>query len=219
MTEDSWLALPRDFYHRDPLLVAPDLLNKILARTDGRAGRIVEVEAYRGADDAAAHSFRGLTRRNATMFGPCGHLYVYFNYGMHWCANVVCASEEVKGSAVLVRAIEPLGDIAAMRQARRNPVRDRDIGAGPARLTQALGIDGALDGADLVTGAQGIRVVDDGTPPPLAPVIGPRIGISKAVDNPWRWHVAGHAHVSRPPARKPLIKPAAQVVSSVEPDS
>lgn len=195
-----WRPLPRGFYRRDPLTVAPDLLNRIIACDDGRAGRIVEVEAYCGADDPAAHSYRGQTRRNATMFGPCGHLYVYFTYGMHWCANIVCGERD--GSAVLVRAIEPMGDIDAMRSARGYPLKDQHIGSGPARLAQALGITGALDGADLVTGTQGIRLVDDGTPPPPDPVAGPRIGISKAVDHPWRWHVPEHPHVSRAPARR-----------------
>ncbi len=198
-----WRPLPRSFHCRDPLTVAPDLLNKILVSDDGRAGRIVEVEAYRGVDDPAAHSWRGQTRRNATMFGPCGHLYVYFTYGMHWCANVVCG-EPGEGSAVLVRAIEPMGNIKAMRHARGRPAKDRHIGSGPARLAQAFGITGALDGADLVEGTQGIRLVDDGTPPPVDTVVGPRIGISKAVDYPWRWHVPGHPHVSRAPARRKL---------------
>lgn len=205
MPAAAWRPLPRSFYCRDPLAVAPDLLNRILACSDGRAGRIVEVEAYCGTDDPAAHSFRGQTRRNATMFGPCGHLYVYFTYGMHWCANIVCGVPG-SGSAVLVRAIEPMGDIDAMRSARGCPPRDRDIGSGPARLAQALGITGALDGADLVRGTQGIRLVEDGTPPPVDPVVGTRIGISKAVDYPWRWHVAGQAHVSRPPARRKAPK-------------
>lgn len=200
MPVNAWRPLPRSFYRRDPLTVAPDLLNRILACDDGRAGRIVEVEAYCGADDPAAHSYRGQTRRNATMFGPSGHLYVYFTYGMHWCANVVCGERE--GSAVLVRAIEPMGDVDAMRGARGFPPKDRTIGSGPARLAQALGITGALDGADLVTGTQGIRLVDDGTPPPPDPVAGPRIGISKAVDRPWRWHVPEHPHVSRVPGRR-----------------
>lgn len=200
MPVNAWRPLPRSFYRRDPLTVAPDLLNRILACDDGRAGRIVEVEAYRGAHDPAAHSYRGQTRRNATMFGPSGHLYVYFTYGIHWCANVVCGERD--GSAVLVRAIEPMGDIDAMRSARGYPPKDKNIGSGPARLAQALGITGALDGVDLVAGTQGIRLVDDGTPPPPDPVAGPRIGISKAVDYPWRWHVPGHAHVSRVPGRR-----------------
>ncbi|GGD54329.1 putative 3-methyladenine DNA glycosylase [Pseudoxanthomonas indica] len=176
-------------------MVAPDLLNKIIARDDGRAGRIVEVEAYCGAEDPAAHTFRGPTKRNATMFGPAGHLYVYFTYGMHWCANTVCGKEG-QGWGVLLRAIEPVAGLEAMREARGNPARLKDIGSGPARLAQAMGITGGQDGADLIKGDRGFRVLDDGTPPPLDPVAGPRIGISQAKDHPWRWYVRGNPYVS-----------------------
>lgn len=194
-------TLPRAFYRRDPRIVAPELLNKLLVREDGRAGRIVEVEAYCGADDPAAHTYGGPTRRNATMFGDGGHLYVYFTYGMHWCANTVCGSTD-EGVGVLLRALEPVRGLDAMREARGHPARDRDLASGPARLAQAMGITGALDGADLVRGDRGIRLIDDGTPPPATPAAGPRIGISKAVDRPWRWHLAGHAHVSKGPGRR-----------------
>jgi DNA-3-methyladenine glycosylase len=187
--------LPRAFYRRDPRVVAPELLNKLLARDDGRVGRIVEVEAYVGAEDPAAHSYRGPTPRTATMFGDGGHLYVYFTYGMHWCANAVCGRAG-EGWGVLLRAIEPVAGIEAMREARGWPARDRDIGRGPARLAQAFGIDRALDGADLVRGDRGLRLLDDGTPPPDDPVASPRVGISRAVEHPWRWHVAGNPHVS-----------------------
>jgi DNA-3-methyladenine glycosylase len=198
--------LPRAFYRRDPRVVAPELLNKILLRDDGRAGRIVEVEAYAGAEDPAAHSFRGKTARNATMFGPGGHLYVYFTYGMHWCANAVCG-EVGEGHGVLLRALEPLDGLELMLQARNFPTRLRDVASGPGRLAQAMGIDRALDGADLVRGDRGIRIVSDGMPPPERPVAGPRIGIRHGVEHPWRWHVEAHEHVSRtragvPPVRK-----------------
>jgi DNA-3-methyladenine glycosylase len=198
--------LPRAFYSRDPRVVAPELLNKILLRDDGRAGRIVEVEAYAGAEDPAAHSYRGKTARNATMFGPGGHLYVYFTYGMHWCANAVCG-QAGEGVGVLLRAMEPLDGIELMREARRFPARTRDIASGPGRLAQAMGIDRRFDGADLVTMERGITIVSDGTPPPEHPIAGPRIGIRHAVEHPWRWHVPEHAHVSKtragvPPARK-----------------
>lgn len=191
----DWAVLPRAFYQRHPTLVAPDLLNKILVRDDGRAARIVEVEAYAGSEDPAAHSFRGRTPRNATMFGPPGHLYVYFIYGMHWGANAVCG-EEGEGTAVLLRAAEPLAGVDAMRLARPAARRDRDIASGPGKLSQAFRLNRAFDGADLVTGDLGITIVSDGTPPPAEPTVGPRIGISKAMELPWRWHVPGHVHVS-----------------------
>ena len=188
--------LSRSFYRRDPRLVAPELLNKIIARDDGRTGRIVEVEAYCGAEDPAAHTFRGPTKRNATMFGPAGHLYIYFTYGMHWCANTVCG-EVGQGWGVLLRAMEPLTGLDEMRAARRNPRRDRELGSGPGRLAQAMGITGKFNGIDLVTATAGITLLDDGTPPPQVPIAGPRIGISRAIEHPWRWHVPGNPNVSR----------------------
>ncbi len=188
--------LPRDFYQRDPREVAPELLNKLIVVSDGRAGRIVEVEAYCGANDPAAHTYRGKTQRNATMFGPAGHLYVYFSYGIHWCANTVCG-EPGEGVGVLLRAIEPVQRVDAIRQARGNLRRDRELGSGPGRLAQALGITGELNGADLVTRDSGVWLIDDGMPPPATPAATPRIGISTAVEHPWRWHVPGSAHVSK----------------------
>lgn len=193
--------LPRAFYRRDPRLVAPELLNKVIERDDGaggrRAGRIVEVEAYAGAEDPAAHTYRGMTARNAVMFGPPGHLYVYFSYGMHWCANAVTGDEGV-GTAVLLRAVEPLDGVEAMRAARGAVARrDRDIGSGPGKLCQALGIDRTHDGADLVGGDRGVRILDDGVPPPAEHGVSTRIGISVAADEPWRFYVPGSPHLSR----------------------
>jgi DNA-3-methyladenine glycosylase len=193
--------LSRAFYNRHPVLVAPDLLNKILLRDDGRAARIVEVEAYAGSEDPAAHSFRGMTARNAAMFGPPGHLYVYLSYGMHWCSNVVCGDAGV-GMAVLLRAAEPLQGLEQMRRERPKAAFDRDLANGPGKLCQAFGITRALDGADLVSASLGITIVSDGTPPPIDPLQGPRIGISKAMEFPWRWHVRDHAHVSVRPRRR-----------------
>ena len=190
-------SLDRDFYARNALEVAPDLLNKVLVAPDSRAGRIVEVEAYRGADDPGSHGFRGRTRRNATMFGPPGCLYVYFTYGMHWCANAVAETDGV-AAAVLLRALTPLEGIDAMYAARgRAARRDRDLCSGPAKLTGALGIDGTFDGADLVTGDRGVTIVDDGRPPPPDPAVTTRIGLTNGADLPWRFHVEGTPDISR----------------------
>lgn len=193
-------AVPRRFYRRDSPIVAPELLNKILVCGE-RAGRIVEVEAYAGAADAASHGYRGRTRRNATMFGEAGRLYVYFTYGMHWCANVVCGKEGEAG-ATLLRALSPLNGLDGMRAVRPAARRDRDLCSGPGKLCQALGISGVHDGADVVSGAQGVRILDDGTLPPEKPGQGTRIGISAANEVPWRWWVPDDLNVS-PPSHRP----------------
>ena len=193
----SQKGLSRGFYARSALEVAPELLNKVLVAPDGRAGRIAEVEAYRGDDDPGSHGFRGRTKRNAAMFGPPGHLYVYFTYGMHWCANVVAETDGV-AAAVLLRALTPLRGLDTMYTARGPAARrDRDLCSGPAKLTQALGIDGDLDGADLVSGDRGVTIVDDGQPPPPDPAVTTRIGLTNGADLPWRFCVAGVSDVSR----------------------
>jgi DNA-3-methyladenine glycosylase len=181
---------------RGPVAVAPWLLNKVLVSGE-RAGRIVEVEAYHGANDAASHAYRGRTPRTAVMFGPPGFLYVYFTYGMHWCANVVCGPEG-EAAAVLVRALEPTRGLEAMRLARPAARLDRDLCNGPAKLCQALGITGADTGADLLApGPAPLRLLDDGTPPPRRPGRGTRIGIKEATEKRWRFWVAGSPFVSR----------------------
>lgn len=200
--------LGRAFYRRSPELVASDLLNKVLVVGD-RAGRIVEVEAYGGADDPASHAHRGPTARNATMFGPPGQLYVYFTYGMHWCANAVTCDTGTAG-AVLIRALEPLRGIEAMAAARPAARRLLDVANGPAKLCQALGIDGRLDGADLTTADQAITIVDDGTSPPAPAATGPRVGISMGTDLLWRFWVPGHAHRS-PAGPRPSGPPTLRV--------
>ena len=196
-------VVPRRFYGADSLEVAPALLNKLLVR-GRRAGRIVEVEAYRGAEDPASHAYRGPTRRNATMFGPPGRLYVYFTYGMHWCANAVCGVEG-EAMAVLLRALAPVGGLEEMRVGRRGgragapgpaPL-DKHLTSGPARLCQAFSITGADDGADLVRGDRGLRIVDDGVPPPPRVGVSGRIGVTKAGELPWRFYVPGDPHLSR----------------------
>jgi DNA-3-methyladenine glycosylase len=174
--------LDRAFFERDSTVVAPELLHKVLV-VGPCAGRIVEVEAYR-SDDPASHTFRGRTARNATMFGPGGHLYVYFTYGMHFCANVV-TSTEGDGQAVLLRGAAPLRGLELMRE-RRGGRPDPQLADGPAKLCQAFGLDRRHDGTDLVTDGQ-MAVLDDGTAPPAEPLITPRIGIRVATDAPWRW--------------------------------
>lgn len=191
----SPVPLPRGFYRRDPHVVAPELLNKVLVVGE-RSGRIVEVEAYAGAGDPGSHAFRGRTPRNASMFGPPGLLYVYRSYGVHWCANAVCGDEGV-GVAVLLRALAPLTGLDGMRAARPGAARDRDLCAGPGRLCQALGLTGAHDGADLVTGERGPLLADDGTPPPATPANTGRVGLTRGGEHPWRWYVPGDPNVSR----------------------
>jgi DNA-3-methyladenine glycosylase len=188
-------VLPRRFYERDARVVARALLGKLLVRSDGRAARIVEVEAYLGARDPGSHAFRGPTARNATMFGPAGHLYVYFTYGMHWCANAVCG-EEGEGTAVLLRAAAPVRGVELMQEAR--PVaRLVDLANGPAKLCQALGLDRTHDGADLVTGDRELTLVDDGVAPPRRPGRSTRVGLTNGRHHPWRWWVTGDPYVSR----------------------
>lgn len=193
--------LPRRFYRRDSRELAPLLLNKVLVHGD-RAVRLVEVEAYAGSEDPGSHAFRGMRPRNATMFGPPGHLYVYRSYGIHWCANVVCG-DEGWASAVLLRGATPLTGVDEMYASRPGIVRDRDLTAGPGRLCQALGIDGTFDGTDVVGGTDGVFLRDDGTPPPDDPGVSTRIGLSpgKGDESPWRYYVRGAVGVSRTPSR------------------
>ena len=191
----SAMRLERGFYARDPREVAPDLLNKVLVSGECR-GRIVEVEAYAGSDDPGSHGYRGMTPRTEVMFGPPGRLYVYFTYGMHWCANVVCGAEG-ECAAVLLRALTPLNGLEDMWERRPKARRDRDLCSGPAKLTAALGIDGAANGANLVTADSGIELLDDGTASPAEPGRSIRIGLSAGVDLPWRWYVSGCPDLSR----------------------
>jgi DNA-3-methyladenine glycosylase len=188
-------VLDRAFFARDSRDVAPELLNLVLVH-GGRSGRIVEVEAYAGEQDPGSHGFRGETPRTATMFGPPGHLYVYFTYGMHWCANVVCGPVGTC-SAVLIRALAPLSGLEAMRAARGRAARsDVDLCSGPAKACQALGIDCAHDGADLC-GGSGPDLVDDAMGTPAAIGRSTRIGLTRGSHHPWRWFVADDPNVSK----------------------
>ena len=174
--------------------VAPDLLGSLLS-ANGVTVRIVEVEAYAGTgEDPASHSHRGRTPRNVPMFGPPGTLYVYFTYGMHWCANVTC-SPPGEASAVLFRAGEVVDGLELARS-RRGRVSDRDLARGPARLAQALGLDGAATGTSLLDGA-GPASLRLGVPPdPVAIRSGPRVGVATAADVRWRFWLAGEPTVS-----------------------
>jgi DNA-3-methyladenine glycosylase len=188
-------ALPREFYDRDPALVARDLLGKLLVRRSPEgtcAGRIVETEAYLSANDPACHANRGQTLRNAAMFGPPGHAYVYMIHAK-WCFNTVTEAEHC-GSAVLIRALEPLAGIELM-QLRRGTDKLLDLARGPARLCQALDITRQLDGWDL-TRRKSLWIADDGSQPAEKIVATPRIGISQAVDLPLRFCYAGNRFVS-----------------------
>lgn len=177
------------------------LLNKVLV-FGTLSVRLVEVEAYAGSDDPGSHAYTGRRPRNATMFGPPGHLYVYRSYGVHWCANVVCG-DDGWASAVLLRGATPLTGIDEMYSRRPGITRDRDVAGGPGRLCQALGIDGTFDGTDIVKGSHGVLLRDDGTPPPDDPGISTRIGITigKGHELPWRYYVRGAVGVSRAPSR------------------
>lgn len=179
------------------LEVAPRLLGAVLRRGDV-AVRLTEVEAYDGPNDPGSHAYRGMTARNAVMFGPAGHLYVYFTYGMHYCCNVSCGPEG-HPSAVLLRAGEVVEGLDTVR-ARRPRSTDRDLARGPARLCQALGIDRADNGTDLAAGP--IRL-EPAPRPEQRVATGPRVGLREAADRPWRFWVDGEPTVSRYVAAKP----------------
>jgi DNA-3-methyladenine glycosylase len=170
-------------------VAAPGLIGWTLLR-DGVGGRIVEVEAYH-QEDPASHSYRGPTPRNSVMFGPAGRLYVYRSYGIHWCANIVCGDIGT-GAAVLLRALEPTHGLDAMR-ARRGLTEERLLCSGPGRLTQALGLTGADDGASLLEAPFTLIPPDA----PTAVERTTRIGITRAVEQPWRYVEAGTSWSSR----------------------
>jgi DNA-3-methyladenine glycosylase len=186
-------VLPREFYARDTVEVARGLLGTILLH-GGAAGRIVEVEAYLGLDDLAAHASRGVTDRTRVLFGPPGHAYVYFIYGMHECLNLV-AEPEGKPGCVLIRALEPLAGIAEMKKRRPAARSVEDLASGPGKLTAALAITRRLYGADVTRGSLTVRGCVSS--PPFEIATTPRIGIRHCSEWPLRFLVAGSRFVSR----------------------
>ena len=189
-------------------MVARDLLGRVVTAS-GVSVRLTEVEAYAGTADPASHAYRGPTGRSAVMFGPPGHLYVYFVYGMHWCANVVCEPDGV-AAAVLLRAGEVVAGQELARQRRPAARSLAELARGPAKLAGVLGLSGADTGADLCQPGAGIAV-HAGTPVPAAEVSHvPRVGVAAAGERPWRFWVAGDRTVSgyRAAARRPPRKAA-----------
>jgi DNA-3-methyladenine glycosylase len=197
--------LPREFFNRDPVTVGRELLGKLLIRREGRAllaGRVVEDEAYLGVGDPAAHAYCGRTPRNSVLFGPPGHAYVYFIYGNHYCLNVSCMPEGYAG-CVLLRAMEPVFGLPAMARARRlelaatpRPTQLRLISSGPGRMSEALGITRLRDNdKDLTEPASDLWFADDGYRPERIAAT-PRVGITKAVEQPLRFVIAGNRFVS-----------------------
>jgi DNA-3-methyladenine glycosylase len=216
------VPISRDFFARPSVLVAPDLLGCVLEHETAAglvAVELTEVEAYAGQTDPASHAYRGKTARNAVMFGPPGHAYVYFTYGMHFCVNVVCLGDN-SASAVLLRAGAVIEgeEIARARRVGRKPggsaqapdasaatrLAARDLARGPARLCQALGIDRSLDGADVCAAGSSLRVRSDRVWPPATArseekkeiSSGPRVGVSRAAEIPWRFWITGEPTVS-----------------------
>jgi DNA-3-methyladenine glycosylase len=187
----------RAFFARDVHVVARELLGSLLT-IDGVGGIVVECEAYQ-RDDPASHSFSGPTRRNASMFGPAGRVYIYRSYGIHWMLNLVCGAQEGDGSAVLVRALEPTVGLEQMR-ARRGAVADALLCSGPGRLAQALAVGPDLDGAPI--GGGRVELVPAAAPVDV--VTAPRVGISRATEQPWRYLTAGSPFASLP---RPWARP------------
>ncbi len=206
--EPSLEVLDRDFFARSAEDVAPDLLGtRLVSTVDGRRTEsvIVEVEAYLGPSDPASHAStrNGRTRRNATMFGPPGLAYVYLSYGIHWCLNVVTGVDGVAG-AVLIRAVDPVDGLDVMSDRRG---RSQDLGSGPGRVGQALGVTKALDGHDL--SAPPLRLLAGWPVEPSTVAVSPRIGISRAKQRPLRFYVSGNPCVSRSRGGQSLERPFA----------
>ncbi len=190
MTSNSLRAATSDDFNAPSELVARRLIGAVVT-VDGVGGMIVETEAY-DPEEPASHSFSGPTPRNAVMFGPPAHAYVYRSYGIHWCLNFVCR-EEGHGAGVLIRAIEPMTGLDAMRQ-RRGLEPPKLLCSGPGRVAQALGITHGNNGMSLLKAPFSIEMPDD----EYLVVTGPRIGITKAMDIPWRFGLAGSKFLSKP---------------------
>ncbi|RIK10127.1 MAG: DNA-3-methyladenine glycosylase [Acidobacteria bacterium] len=203
MRNDRWrppTPLAESFFRRPAEVVAPDLLGKVLWRHSGdavAAVKIVETEAYGGADDPGSHGFRGMTKRNAVMFGEPGRTYIYFTYGMHYCLNVV-TDEPGVCSAVLIRAGEPICGKTTMAE-RRNRDRELDLTSGPAKLAQAL--DLTTDENAMLLSGEVIGIGDDGSSSVPMISCGPRVGIREGLELNWRFAVSGNPFVSRPAPR------------------
>jgi DNA-3-methyladenine glycosylase len=202
----TYKLLRRAFFNRDPRIVSRELLGKLIVRRIGRklvAGRVVEVEAYLGAGDLAAHAAAGHTARNAVLWGPPGHAYVYFIYGMYYCLNISCLPDGTAG-CVLIRALEPVAGLEEMAKARGlvelnlDSTGDlRKLASGPGRLCKALGITRPRDnGKDMVSRVSDLQVMDDGFKAPKITVT-PRIGIVKSAELPLRYTIEGNIFVSR----------------------
>ena len=189
--------LSRDFFDRPVLQVAPDLLGRALVH-ESPAGRVVarltEVEAYDGPNDPGSHAYRGRTKRNATMFGPPGHVYVYFTYGMHYCMNLVCGPPGTP-TGILLRAAAVTEGAALVQERRPTARKESEFARGPARLVLALGVGPGDDGADIC--GDGPLKIFTGDPPARARIHkGPRVGLREAADYPWRFWIQGDPSVS-----------------------
>ena len=213
------MLISRDFFARHSVQVAPELLGCVLEHQTAAglvAVELTEVEAYEGETDPASHAYRGKTRRNAVMYGPPGHAYVSFTYGMHFCVNLVCLPAG-SASAVLLRAgtVTEGEDLARARRVKSAAVvASRDLARGPARLCQALGIDRSLDGADVCAAGSPLRVRWPGarrTDRSAKIISGPRVGIARAAEVPWRFWIEGDATVSayraNVPRKRKLVTP------------
>jgi DNA-3-methyladenine glycosylase len=194
-------TLPRAFFNRPVLEVAPDLLGTVLVHGPVTV-RLTEVEAYDGANDPASHAYRGLTPRTTVMFGPPGHLYLYFTYGMHWCANLVCGPEGT-ASAVLLRAGEVVAGLEQARIHRPAAAKDTALARGPANLVRALGLGPQHNGLDVI-GRGPVLIRARGTTGQAGIRTGPRVGVGTGATRPWRFWLEGDPTVSayRPGTRK-----------------